>query len=94
MGGKAECTVEAVLEIEDSVALCIARCVEGSLSVGDTINSARTATGEDVRVSMSVRRILRYERDVEFFDVPHIAKIELAGTRVAEMSKFVSLRVS
>jgi translation elongation factor EF-1alpha len=83
--------VEQVIDISDEGAVCIVRCLHGSVSTGDVVTMGETAEGQSLALSLKIKRIWRYEREVDFVDPPHVAKIELSGHESASIAHSLRL---
>ncbi|WP_251067317.1 hypothetical protein [Streptomyces sp. ISL-36] len=82
------------IEFEDSDGgVCIVRCIGGIARVGQ-IFVAEEETLEQSVPQLTLNQIERYNRQVEFFDPPHNARVHLSGGPLAglrEGSVLVSL---
>ncbi|MFJ4678443.1 hypothetical protein [Kitasatospora sp. NPDC088783] len=72
--------LERVEVASDAGAVCIVRCLQGTVSVGDIFHAGkRRDSDEAVSFELTVESIWRYGQPVEFVDAPHGAKVRFLG---------------
>jgi hypothetical protein len=84
--------IENVEQLSDQVAVCVVRCLGGSVSAGDIFGIAVTEDGIHNSVELRVTTIWRYGRTVDLLDPPHSARLELTGADVCSLSSVRELR--
>lgn len=84
--------IETVDQLSGQVAVCIVRCLSGSVSTGDIFDIAIAEDGIQNFVELRVITIWRYGRTVDLIDPPHSAKLELAGADVGSIGSVRELR--
>lgn len=83
--------IELVEQSSGEQASCLVRCLEGTVLVGQVFDRLE-GPGSAVRpVSLRLTGLLRYDREVEFFDPPHTGRARLTGTGVGELAQGMSL---
>ncbi|MFD4725175.1 hypothetical protein ACFWNW_08835 [Streptomyces seoulensis] len=76
MNSAARLQIHSVEQEGPAAAVCIVRCVGGVARVGQEFAGA-----------MTLDRILRYGREVEFLEPPHSAKVRLSGAGVHALER-------
>lgn len=70
--------VSVELQLDDQL-ICVARCVGGVVRVGQIFaHEPSGEVGDGYFPLLTLERINRYGRSVEFFDAPHSAEIALS----------------
>lgn len=67
---------ETVVGSDDRIR-CVVRCLEGTVTSGETLDTAVSADGTRVPVVLTIEGIERYGRPVDFLDAPHGAVLEI-----------------
>jgi hypothetical protein len=67
--------IENVEGVSDDNAMCIVRCLAGTVNPGAAFKRAELRSGETVSVDLRVEKILRYGFETDILDPPHSAKI-------------------
>ncbi|MGW2208212.1 hypothetical protein [Streptomyces sp. NPDC001781] len=63
-------------------AVCVVRCVGDIVRVGQKFQEVQEFMGP-----LTLVRILRYQKDVDFVDPPHSAKVHLSGAAVSVLER-------
>lgn len=79
--------IYSVEERGAAYATCIVRCVGGIARTGQRFNAAADSPGEEVSITLD--KIIRYGRTVDFIDPPHNAKVEFSGPGVIVLTRGV-----
>lgn len=85
-----ECSQLQVYEVEetsDHGGTCVVRCISGVARLGQVFTPAPGGHDAPAGLHLTLTRIERYRNDVEFFDPPHTARVELSGGSVASLSR-------
>lgn len=64
---------------------CVVRCIEGVVRVGQVFQLEGGEGSEEILKTLTLDRIERYGRFVEFFDPPHNALVHLSGGPLAPL---------
>lgn len=84
--------IEIINETTSNSAVCIVRCLEGTVSPGDVFDAARSADGQFHEISLRVTGIWRNEKKpTDLLDPPHIAKLALSGSGAPALPGFTHL---
>ncbi|MEU9010996.1 hypothetical protein AB0D12_14685 [Streptomyces sp. NPDC048479] len=71
--------IYAVEESTEPGGTCIARCVGGVARVGQVFTHEGTSEASVQDLRLTLDRIERYGRCVDFFGPPHVARVHLSG---------------
>lgn len=85
-----ECSKLQIYEVEEASDLggtCVVRCISGVARVGQVFTPAPADDDVPADLHLTLSRIERYRNDVEFFDPPHTARVELSGGSVTSLNR-------
>ncbi|AYG81082.1 hypothetical protein DWB77_03220 [Streptomyces hundungensis] len=71
--------IYSVEKLSGNSAVCIVRCVGGVVRVGQALTVEVESHTADSARDVTLTALVRYGRNVDFFDPPHAAKVHLSG---------------
>jgi hypothetical protein len=77
VAGSIRLEIHEILAGTDDRIRCVVRCLEGTLTGGETLDTAVMADGSRVPVDLTVEGMERYGRPVDLLDPPHGAMLRV-----------------